>query len=529
MASPPSLFSASSSIPSSSTGADCQSGCCSDSRGAITQLLNKSRSGLTRGDLTGDRCLTLLLDETIISGAIYSETDYSVTNTFKSIEAVMSIPTSLSQELKDGVDFTQELTGILYGAEATSGGSGDILYPIRDLARSVEEIPLTKSSKDEAVTLLCEESLALILRYHAKKAISISASSAPVPTPAPPRKKSKKHEPLTLVIPGYFGMKQRKSLVSACKLAGLEVRHIFSRGLATVAGNLSVPRSPLSAFLHSWLANPSNSDADPLVLTVHVNGQGLDVAVVRCERPELENETNVMRFDRLVCLSSGGAPSEGYALGTSVGADKEEKERAICDLIVSQLALAGVTTVSLPRPSFSLLLTSSVTSSSRSPRSSTQAQEALKIWLQLSAPKLLARTAALTRSSRPSLRSRLPLRTLRQTQLEVALSSALLSSSLPNFTSSWMMSPLPSPTRSAPPVSSSPLTFVLQLSIGEDVVNYDVAYRLATSPSSPGEPVVVLKKGSAIHKRYQGPVVTVTFLLLSRWSHRSCLSATASP
>jgi hypothetical protein len=301
--------------------------------------------------MTGDRCLTLLLDEMIISGASYSEPDFSATNTFKSIDSVLAIPSSLSQELKDGIDFTEELKGIMYGPEAISrGGVGDVLYPIRDLSRSVEEIPLTKLSTDEAVTLLCEESLALLLRYHAKKAISISASPATVPA----KKKSKKHESLTLVVPGYFGMKQRKSLVSACKLAGLEVRNIFSRGLATVAGFLSVSRSPLSAALHSWMSNPCNSESDPLVVTVHVHSYGVDVGVVRCERPELENETNFMGFDRLVCLASGGGPSEGYALGTSVGADKEEKERFICSLITSQLAVAGVTNVSpssFPLPS----------------------------------------------------------------------------------------------------------------------------------------------------------------------------------
>lgn len=343
MASPLAARSSMPSSSSSSAGADCQSGCCGDSRGAIAQLLNKSQGGFTRGDLTGDRCLTLLLDEAIISGASYSEKDYTAANTFKAIDSALAIPSSLSQELKDGVDFTEELKGITYGHEATSrGGEGDVLYPIRDLSRSVEEIPLSKGSSEELVTLLCEESLALLIRYHAKKVISLAAA----PTTAPPKKKSKKQESLTLVVPGYFGMKQRKSLVSACKLAGMEVRNIFSRGLATVAGSLSVSHSPLSAALNSWMSNPCNSEVDPLVVTVHVHSYGLDVAVVRCERPELENDVNLMGFDRLVCLASGGGPFEGYALGTSVGADKEEKERVICNLILSQLTVAGVKNVS---------------------------------------------------------------------------------------------------------------------------------------------------------------------------------------
>jgi hypothetical protein len=41
------------------------------------------------------------------------------------------------------------------------------------------------------------------------------------------------------------------------------------------------------------------------------------------------------------------------------------------------------------------------------------------------------------------------------------------------------------------------------------VVNYDVAYRLESSPTEAGEPVLLIRRGSTVHKRYIGPIVTV--------------------
>jgi hypothetical protein len=319
---------------------DCQTGCC-DSRGAISQLLNNSDQ-LSRGEMTGDLCLTLLLDEDTISGAVLSEADYSSTTVIKSVPAALAITPEAAQVFAvDGVDLSEPTIGVVFGTEALSRGKksdADLLFPTRALATSAdEEIALTKSSKDGSATLLCEEALALLLKHHAR---SIAKTIQPVAA----KKKSKKPQdpPLTLVVPGYLSMTQRKSLVSGAKLAGLEVRQIFSRGLATVAGNLTVTSGgSLRAALETWMARSSNTDTEPLVLTVHTHAQGgIDVSVIRCERLSAVNAaSNLMGFDRLLCLASGGA------------ADGND----LCDEISRQLSVAGVTRVSQSHPFLSLI------------------------------------------------------------------------------------------------------------------------------------------------------------------------------
>jgi hypothetical protein len=293
-------------------------------------------------------CFTLLLDEETISGVVLSEADYSSTNVIKSVPAAVAVTPQAAQGFADdGVEFSELPPGVMFGAEALWRGEksdADLLFPIRALATSAdEEIALTKASKDaSSTTLLCEELLALFLKHHSRSI----AKPTPSSMSAAPKKKLKRPQdpPLTLVVPGYLSMTQRKTLVSAAKLAGLEVRQIFSRGLATVAGNLTVTGggSSLRAALQTWSAKPSNAETDPLVLTVHANSHGFDVSVIQCERlSALNADTNLMGFDRLLSRASGGGPAEGNDL---------------CEEIARQLSVAGVTRVSGGSPSLVLLI-----------------------------------------------------------------------------------------------------------------------------------------------------------------------------
>jgi hypothetical protein len=333
------------SIPS-----DCQSSCCTPSvRLSLSQLAQR---GNIKGELTGDDCFTIDINEEKISAAIFNENDLTSMSLRSAMSAAIGITSQGYQALEDEADLSQLIPGILFGddAEAKKGDNVDIIFPSRLNSILNSEFPvfsLSKSSGGDA-TITSQEALALLVRYWAEKAKSKRGESSSK------SKKSKKQGLVSFVVPGYFGMKQRKELIIAAKIAGLEIRNIFNRGVAAVAAGLSHPSDAnLYSSLQKWITSTCCSDqiVAPVVLFVHSSSHGIDVALISCEKPKSKNSdertnNNVMGFDRLVTLSAGGGPFEGYGLGGSpTGPTQLEKEKLICQLISNQLSIAGINEV----------------------------------------------------------------------------------------------------------------------------------------------------------------------------------------
>lgn len=347
-----------------------------------------NKTGRFRGELSGSQCLSIELGEDKITGTIWSESEFSTTLLRDSISTAVSIT---KDGLEGVLDFLEspsvkafdELKGLAFGPAAESGKNKniktktskasasasastadvavdvDVLYPTRYIGQEKDsssssasllsmlkdptssfskthalKLSLTNSSSSssaEIVSLHPEELVALQLQYWASKARAKQQESSDKKKTADGNKKKKQKQKyekgVTLVVPGYFGQRERNCAKTAARLAGMELQHIHSRGLCATAAALFTPQSqsPALSILQAWSSeqqrnntrtNSSNSQKkNPVVMFVHVNTHGIEVSLIECEQPFEETSggkgkgvagVNAMHYDRLVCVASGG-------------------------------------------------------------------------------------------------------------------------------------------------------------------------------------------------------------------------------
>ena len=318
-------------------------------------------------------------------GAIWSENDFTTTT----LKEAMSAAISVNQEGNVGilnfltspsVKTFNEIKGVCYGSSAEAkinkSENTDVLFPCYHVGQEVSQdvdimtllsdptssfsktqayqLSLTKSSTDEVIKLHPEELIALQLQYWSTRAhVHKQDDKKSIDTK---KKKKLKHEKgITLVVPGYYGQRERHVMKTSTRLAGLELQHIYSRGLCSAAASLFGQKSSqVHNILQSW--TNKNSSKNPLIMFVHVSGHGVEVSLISCEQPlekvKKDVASNMMHYDRLVCLASGGV---GCALdGVSGGSVDKQKDKSnsscysksvmdlVSDVINEQINVANV-------------------------------------------------------------------------------------------------------------------------------------------------------------------------------------------
>lgn len=329
-----------------SGGSGCNDGCCGPSGPDLSMMAAAtSKTGNFRGEISGSQCLSIDLGEDIIAGAVWSEKNFTVSSLGDAKSTAISVTKDGNREVLDFLESPSEkvfdsLKGISFGssAESKKGSTSDIVFPTRYLGQEKDSsvsslyslmkdptttfsksqalrLPLPNSSIGETVSLHPEELVALQLQYWASKARA-KQQAGDKNNSTKNKKKQKFEKGVTLVVPGYYGQRERNVAKLSAAMAGLELQHVYSRGLcATAAALLGSKATTIHSALKCCTSDQQNNKS-VVVLFVHVNTHGVEVSLIECERP-LEDlsdgnggasrgGTNAMYYDRLVCLASGG-------------------------------------------------------------------------------------------------------------------------------------------------------------------------------------------------------------------------------
>lgn len=322
-------------------GSGCNDGCCGPSGPDLSMMAAATnKTGNFRGEISGSQCLSIDLGEDKMAAAVWSEKDFSVTVLREAINTAICITREGNNEVLDFLDSPsgskfESIKGLSFGSssESKKNNGCDILHPTRFLGQEKSpltsslldvlkdptstfsktqalRLPLTNSSSGEAVSLHPEELVALQLQYWASKARAKQGDDKKGSSDGKKKKKQKSDKGVTLVVPGYYGQRERNVAKAAASVAGLDLRHVFSRGLCATAAALMGPQA---SAVHTALKCCSNNEKNPIALFVHVNSHGVDVSVIECELPiqqatgdSARSGSNAMYYDRLVCLAAGG-------------------------------------------------------------------------------------------------------------------------------------------------------------------------------------------------------------------------------
>ena len=354
-----------------STG--CADGCC-PSTGPRINIASVLNQGNVRGELSGDNCFCVELGEDKVCGAVWSETEFTSSNIRTAISAAVGISPDGNKLLVEGVHRDDDLNGIIFGVDAERVAQKnqdiDVVYPTQLLSQQSPSVEFTIPESEEQlidlpkssdpsnmVSIYPEQALSLILLHWYHKTRNAKTDA---PSTGDLKKKKKRGKRagnlVTLVLPGYCGVYERTLAIKGAHAASMEVRNVFSRGLAVTAAALTHPTQSSSFYslLQTWMHKRENDccdakdcgtsqcdasqvSVDPVVLFVHTCAGGIEVSLIRCERPRVQarppththddcshqgsklgkgTPSNLMGFDRLVCLASGGGPWENMALGT---------------------------------------------------------------------------------------------------------------------------------------------------------------------------------------------------------------------
>lgn len=334
----------------------CQSGCCGPSSSPNwNSVMSGKGNAQFRGELSGTQCLAIDVGEDKIAAAVWSEKDFTVSILRQATSASVGVSKEGNIMLREYIEAPslkkfKDLHGVTYGissegkSSSKQSQSSDLLYPTRFLGKEESpsaplinvlreptltcskralELPLINSSsseKEDTLSLLPEELVSLQISHLAMKARESADGTAATNS----KKKSKVDKGVTLVVPGYFGQRERNAAREASRLAGMDLQRMYSRGLCAVGASLlGSSAKRIHSNLQMWSRlNPSKNgvERNPLILYIHVNKHGLEVSVIECQLPMEKvgaastksklKEMNSMEYDRLVCLSSGGFGGE---------------------------------------------------------------------------------------------------------------------------------------------------------------------------------------------------------------------------
>lgn len=223
-----------------------------------------------RGDLSGDECLTLDVDEVVLS-AIWIE------STCECVVAVAKLPPEESRD------------------------------------------PLSDSNLD-LISLFVTETTRKLQQQSAAALLAKESADAAKKTQAAKNKKKKKDNSLasgkggiTLVLPSSISQDSLRSAVAKVTLSGFTTKNVFGRGIATITGVLSRSAgmgdsnhsNDLLSVLDSGKKSGKLLDQDPVVLHIYFRNKGsnvsLDSALVVLERGN--GVRNNLGYERLCTIA----------------------------------------------------------------------------------------------------------------------------------------------------------------------------------------------------------------------------------
>jgi len=320
-----------------------------------------NKTGNFRGEISGSQCLSIDVGEDKMAGAVWSEKDFSVTVLREAISTAICITGEGNNEVFEFLESPSAnnfdcIKGVSFGssAESKKSNGSDIVHPTRFLGQEKApstsslldvlkdptstfsktqalKLPLPNSSHGETVSLHPEELVALQLQYWASKSRAKQGDDKKGSSEGKKKKKQKSDRGVTLVVPGYYGQRERNVAKAAASAAGLDLRHVFTRGLCATAAALMGPKA--SAVHTALKCCSTENEKNPIALFVHVNAHGVEVSVIECD-PPIKQATddgaragsNAMYYDRLVCLAAGGCGGELEGVsGASVMKHASEK------------------------------------------------------------------------------------------------------------------------------------------------------------------------------------------------------------
>ena len=260
-------------------------------------------NGNLRGDLTGDECLTLDVDEVVLS-AIWIE------RTCECVVAVATLPTS---ESHDHID---------------KSNLGHISLFVTETVRKLQ--------KQSAAALLAKETADAGERAQATK-----------------NKKKKKENSLacgkggiTLVLPSSINQDSLRSAVASVAVTGFTVKNIFGRGIATITGVLARSAGMANFGSSNDLLSVLNAEKgklvekDPIVLHIYFRneecGVSIDSTLIVLERGN--GVKNNIGYGRLSTLAVDGRISDS---------SKDGMEDTLKDVLSNLLHIAKIDEVSI--------------------------------------------------------------------------------------------------------------------------------------------------------------------------------------
>ena len=258
-----------------------------------------------RGDLSGDECLTLDVDEVVLS-AIWIE------STCECVVAVAKLPFDESRD------------------------------------------PLIHSNFDSISLFVTETTRKLQQQSSAALLAKESADAAKKTQPAKNKKKKKDNSlasgkgGITLVLPSSINQSSLRAAVTSVSLSGFTTKNVFGRGIATITGVLarsaglgdSNHSNDLQSVLDAKKESGKLLEQDPVVLHIHFKNKGSNVAI-DCALVVLERGNGVrnnLGYERLCTIAVDGRVSDSSKNGV---------ESALRDALGNLISIANMEQVSI--------------------------------------------------------------------------------------------------------------------------------------------------------------------------------------
>jgi len=285
--------------------------------------VESAQSNDSRGERSGDVCLAfdLFANPDALIVAQWSEESCECSSVVHNSNQMVSFTKQGKDQLLTSNLTTTE---IYLGGEVFVGSKATMhdcqLFPASDVRDtiSVERSPFVDVDKSGKVQLAGLLSLVVAHAAHLHQStLPKVETNGKVKKGKGGKKSRRKQQSVTLISPVAFNQTQRAVLISAANQLDLDVRNVFNRAVATIAGSLygTDRATGQNDTLISVLSTPGAAEKGSLVLylsVAHLRGSASEVyeaALVRCEGAKGARQVGAkLGFERLCTVASSSGP-----------------------------------------------------------------------------------------------------------------------------------------------------------------------------------------------------------------------------